>query len=1034
MYKEIKREKVAEFEAEVRKYWDDINLLKLTETTREGKPEFVWYEGPPTANGRPGIHHMISRALKDAPLKYRTMKGYHVVRKAGWDTHGLPVELEVEKVLGFNGKNQIEEYGIEEFNKRCRESVFKYESAWRDLTEKMGFLIDLDNAYFTLNNDYIETEWWILDKVFKEGLMYEGHKILPYCSRCGTGLASHEVALGYKEIKSQTVICKFKATDEDAYYLAWTTTPWTLAGNVALAVNPDETYVKIKSNGEIYYLAEALLNEVIQDEYEVLSKLKGKDLEYREYEQLMPFVKPDKKAFYIVNADYVTIGDGTGIVHTAPAFGEDDYNIALKYNLPVLQPVDESGLYTSTPWIGKSVLEEKVTIEILIWLSENQKLFSKQKVSHNYPHCWRCDTPLLYYAKPGWYIKMTAVKDKLVENNNTVKWFPSYVGEKRFGNWLENVNDWAISRSRYWGTPLNIWRCEKCGEITTVQSRKELVERAIENIDETIELHRPYIDDVHLTCSKCQGKMSRVSDVIDCWFDSGSMPFAQHHYPFENKDIFEKRFPANYIVEGVDQTRGWFYSLLAVSTLVTGKAPYKEVLVNDLILDKDGKKMSKSKGNTVDPFKLMDELGADALRWYMHYVSPAWLPTKFDVEALREISSKFFGTLKNVYTFFTLYANEDGLDVSEFNIPLSERPEIDKWIISKLNKLVKYVDEQFQVYDMTKITRTIYEFVVEDLSNWYIRRNRRRFWASELSDDKKAVYQTTMECLVTLSKLIAPLTPYMSEEMYRNLTGEKSVHLADYPVAKDSFISEYVEERMDLVRNIVKLGRAARENVRIKIRQPLKKIYVSGEHKNLISDLVDLIKEELNVKEVVFEENLSQYMNFVLKPNFRLLGPVLGKKMNLFTKELSSLDQNLWASKIKSGEKLVLELDGEKMSFDAEMIEVGINAKEGLTVEMENNLFAILDTEITEDLLLEGFAREFISRVQMTRKQIGLEMADRISIEYNSTDLVKKAVVSHLDYIKKETLCDLLENKENLNGETVKLNDEDAIINVSKLS
>ncbi len=1032
MYKEIKRENVAEFEAQIRDYWKEIDLLKLTETTREGRPYFVWYEGPPTANGRPGIHHMISRALKDAPLKYRTMKNYRVVRKAGWDTHGLPVELEVEKILGFNDKSQIEEYGIDKFNKKCRESVFTYESAWRELTEKMGFLIDLDNAYFTLDNNYIETEWWILDKVFKEGLIYEGHKILPYCSRCGTGLASHEVALGYKEITSQTVICKFKAKDEDAYFLAWTTTPWTLAANVALAVNANETYVKIKQNDEVYYLAKALLEKVVEGEYEVLDKLKGAELEYREFEQLMPFVEADKKAFYIVLGDYVTVDDGTGIVHTAPAFGEDDYNVARKYGLPVLQPVDEQSLYTATPWKGRSVLEERLTIDILIWLAENNKLFSKQKVKHNYPHCWRCDTPLLYYAKPGWYIEMTAVKDNLVANNNTVKWYPSYVGEKRFGHWLENVNDWAISRSRYWGTPLNIWRCD-CGHVRTVGSRKELVELAIEDIDESIELHRPYIDEVHITCEKCQGTMTRVTDVIDCWFDSGSMPYAQHHYPFENKELFEKRFPADYIVEGVDQTRGWFYSLIAVSTLVSNKAPYKEVLVNDLILDKDGKKMSKSRGNTVDPFKLLEELGADALRWYMHYVSPAWLPTKFDVSALREISSKFFGTLKNTYAFFTLYANTDGLDVSEFNIPLADRPEIDKWIISKLNKLIKYVDSQFKVYDMTKITRSIYEFVVEDLSNWYIRRNRRRFWASELTDDKKSVYQTTMECLVTLSKIIAPLTPYMSDEIYRNLTGEKSVHLAYYPEVDESAISEHIENRMDLVRNIVKLGRAARENVRIKIRQPLQKLYVSGEHKELISDLSDLIKEELNIKELIFENNLGQYMNFVLKPNFRALGPVLGKKMNAFSKALASLDQNEWATKLKAGDKLTLNVDGEEMTFEPEMVEVGINAKEGLTVEMENNLFTILDTDISEDLMLEGLSREFISRVQNIRKQIGLEMADRISIEYKSSEVVIKAVNKHLNYIKTETLCEELKVNAEVSGEDVKLNDETATIEVKKI-
>lgn len=1033
MYKDINRENVAEFEAGIRDYWEKIDLLGKTSSTREGRPTFVWYEGPPTANGRPGIHHVISRALKDAPMKYRTMKDYKVIRKAGWDTHGLPVELEVEKVLGFNDKTQIEEYGIAEFNQKCRDSVFTYESAWRDLTKRMGFLLDLNDAYFTLDNNYIETEWWILDKVFKEGLMYEGHKILPYCSRCGTGLASHEVALGYKPTTSQTVICRFKAIDEDAYYLAWTTTPWTLAANVALAVNPEQTYVKVKADdGKVYYLAEVLADKVIQGEYEVLETLKGRDLEYREYEQLMPFSTVDKKAFFITLADYVTVDDGTGIVHTAPAFGEEDYNTGTRYNLPVLQPVNEQSQYTDGPWKGRSVHEERLTIDILIWLGENDKLYSKQKVEHNYPHCWRCDTPLLYYAKPSWYIAMTKYREQLVANNNTVKWYPPYVGEKRFGNWLENVNDWAISRSRYWGTPLNVWRCE-CGHTTSIGSRKELVDKAIEDIDESIELHRPYIDDVHIPCEKCGKSMTRVPDVIDCWFDSGSMPYAQHHYPFENKKIFEERFPADYIIEGVDQTRGWFYSLMAVATLVSGQAPYKEVLVNDLILDKEGKKMSKSRGNTEDPFVLLNDPGADVLRWYMHYVSPAWLPTKFDAKAMREVGAKFFGTLKNTYTFFTLYANTDGLNVSDFDIPLENRPEIDKWIISRLNKLIEYVDEQYSVYDMTKVTRAIYDFVVEDLSNWYIRRNRRRFWASELSDDKKAVYQTTMECLLAISQLIAPVTPYMSDEIYRNLTGEESVHLSYFPVADSSKISDHIEKRMDLVRNIVKLGRAARENAKIKIRQPLSKIYVSGQHRELIHDLVDLIKEELNIKEVVFEDDLSQYMNFELRPNYRELGPVLGSKMNAFANALKQFDQNEWAAKLKAGEKLSVELDGENMEFGADMIDIKINAKEGLTVEMENNLFTILDADISEELKLEGFARELISRVQNMRKQAGLELTDKIAIKYDSSDEVKRAVVAHLEYIKSETLCESVENIVGLAGEKQKLNEEDCVLSIEKI-
>ncbi len=1032
MYKNLNRDNIKNFEKEIRDYWQEIDLLGQTMKTRENGKPFVWYEGPPTANGRPGIHHVLARALKDAPMKHRTMKGDYVVRKAGWDTHGLPVELEVEKTLGFNDKNQIEEYGIEKFCDECRKSVYKYENAWRELTDEMGFLIDLDDAYFTLHNSYIETEWWILNKVFNDGLMYEGHKILPYCTRCGTGLASHEVALGYKEITSDTVICKFKCKDEDAYYLAWTTTPWTLAANVALVVHPEIEYVKIKHEGELLYLAKALLEQVMEGkEYEVVDTLLGKKLEMREYEQLMPFAKPNKKAHYVILADFVTTTDGTGIVHTAPAFGEDDYNVAKKYGLPILQPVDEAGNYTTTPWEGRNVMEDRLAVDIMICLSEQGSLFHKQKMKHNYPHCWRCDTPLLYYAKRGWYIEMTKAKDRLVANNNTVKWFPDYVGEKRFGNWLENVNDWAVSRTRYWGTPLNLWRCE-CGNITSIASRKELVEKAIEDIDETIELHKPFIDDVHIKCEKCDKTMTRVPDVLDCWFDSGAMPYAQFHYPFENKELFEANFPADYIVEGVDQTRGWFYSLLAISTLVSDKAPYKQVLVNDLVLDKDGKKMSKSKGNTVDPFEIMQTFGADALRWYMYYVSPAWLPTKFDKDGMIDVSGKFFGTLLNIYNFFSLYANADNLNVSEFDIDYKDLDEIDKWLLSKLNKLIKYVDEQFEVFDMTKLTRAINEFVIEDFSNWYIRRNRRRFWASELTDNKKAVYQTTMECLEKVCRLIAPMVPYTSEAIYRNLTGDKSVHLAYYPEVNVEHIDDKIEERMDLIVTLVKLGRAAREDSKIKIRQPLGKIYVAGEYEYIISDLTGLIKEELNIKEVVFEKNLSKYMNFTLKPNFRALGPVLGKNMGEFSKKLAAVDQNEWAEKLKNGEKLSLEIAGEMKEFNAELIDIQINAKEGLSVVMENNVFVILDTELSEELISEGFAREFISKIQKIRKDSGLEMSDRIEIEYDSTDKVVNAVNEHIDYIKTETLCVDLKNSKGLNGDSIKINDEDSVIVIKK--
>ncbi|MFR3499535.1 MAG: isoleucine--tRNA ligase [Paraclostridium bifermentans] len=762
-FKSLVDSSVKEAEAKVSDYWNDINMLEKTLEKGKDDPSFVFYEGPPTANGNPGIHHVIARTLKDSVCRYKTMNGYQVKRKAGWDTHGLPVEIQVEKELGLSDKQQIEAYGLDKFNKKCRESVFTFEKQWRDMTERMAYEIDLDNPYITLDNNYIESVWWILDKFNKEGYVYEGHKILPYCPRCGTGLASHEVAQGYKEIKNNTVIAKFKRKDADEYFLAWTTTPWTLPSNVALTVGAEIDYIKVKQNDEIYYVAKALANKVLGEDYEVIEELKGKDLEFVEYEQLMPFVEADKKAFFVTLGDYVTTEDGTGIVHTAPAFGEDDYNLGRKYDLPVLQPVSEAGKFTTTPWEGKFVMEDGVDVEIIKWLHGENKLFSKEKVAHNYPHCWRCQTPLLYYAKPSWYIEMTKLKDQLIANNKTVEWYPGFVGEGRFGNWLENLNDWAISRSRYWGTPLNVWKCE-CGHKESVGSREELANKAIEDIDpKTIELHRPYVDDIHFKCDKCGGTMTRVTDVIDCWFDSGSMPFAQHHYPFENKENFDELFPADFICEGIDQTRGWFYSLLAISTFVTGKAPYKRVLVNDLVLDKEGKKMSKSRGNTVNPFELFDQYGADALRWYLLYVSPPWTPTRFDVDGLKEVQSKFLGTMKNVYNFFTLYANTDNINPSEFFVEYKDRPELDRWILSKFNNLKKEVEENLEIFELNKTVRMVQEFINEDLSNWYIRRSRRRFWATELTEDKKSVYNTTYEILTDICKLIAPFTPFIAE-------------------------------------------------------------------------------------------------------------------------------------------------------------------------------------------------------------------------------------------------------------------------------
>ncbi|NLY84863.1 MAG: isoleucine--tRNA ligase [Tissierellia bacterium] len=1030
-FNELSNEPVKIREQRISEYWKKIDLLNKSVATRENSKPYIFYEGPPTANGKPGIHHVMARTLKDLTCRYKTMKGYQVKRKAGWDTHGLPVEIEVEKKLNLKNKQDIEKYGIEEFNKQCRESVFQYEKLWREMTERMAYLIDLDNPYITLDNDYIESVWWILDKFFKEGLIYEGHKILPYCSRCGTGLASHEVAQGYEEIKTETVVAKFKLKDKDEYFLAWTTTPWTLPSNVSLTVNPEVDYVKVRQNDEVYYLAKELAEKVLGEDYEVLEEMKGKDLEYIEYEQLIPFVKVDGKAFFVTVADYVTTEDGTGIVHTAPAFGEDDYNTGMKYNLPVIQPVSEEGKFTETIWKDKFVMDADP--EIIQWLRQEGKLYKKERIAHNYPHCWRCKTPLLYYAKPSWYIEMTKLKDQLIKNNNEVNWYPSFVGEKRFGNWLENLNDWAISRSRYWGTPLPIWRCDDCGHVDSVGSRKELIERAIEDIDMDIELHRPYVDEVHLRCDKCNGTMTREKDVIDVWFDSGAMPFAQHHYPFEHKDDFHTLFPADFICEGIDQTRGWFYSLIAISTFVTGKSPYKNVLVNDLILDKDGKKMSKSRGNTVDPFELFDKFGADVLRWYLIYVSPPWTPTRFDVDGLREVESKFFRSIRNVYNFFSLYANTDGIDPRDFFIEYEDRPEIDRWILSKYNSLVKSANENMDVFELTKVVRDIQEFVIEDLSNWYIRRNRRRFWSTELDDDKKSVYNTTYEILVGVCKLVAPFVPFISEEIFQNLTDEESVHLAYYPEPNLELIDKELEEKMDLVRDLVTLGRASREAVKIKVRQPLKEVVIDGKYEEQIKDLVPLIEEELNVKNVVFEKDLSQYMNYSLKPNYKVAGPILGSKIKAFAKALNELDAREAVEKLESGETLILNLDGEDTEIVKDYVLVTITAKEGFDVAMENNLFVILDTTLTPDLINEGYAREFISKVQQMRKNNGYEVLDNINIYYDGSDEIKAAIDEFEEYIKSETLAKSIIRIKDDNLEKLDLNGQMTGIRLEKI-
>ena len=1028
-FKTLIEGKIGDREDAISQQWETMNLLQQTIDNRAGKQDFVFYEGPPTANGRPGIHHVLARTLKDTVCKYKVMDGYRVLRKGGWDTHGLPVEIEVEKQLGLSSKPEIEAYGIDKFNEKCKESVFNYESQWKEMSRKMGYFIDMEDPYITLDNNYIESVWWILDKFNKEGFLYEGHKIMPYCPRCGTGLASHEVAQGYQEIKSNTVVAAFKRKDADEYFLVWTTTPWTLAANVALAVHPDADYIKARSNDEVYICAKVLAPKLLGEDYEILEEMKGAALEYVEYEQLMPFVKPDKKAFFVTCADYVTTEDGTGIVHIAPAFGEDDYKVGRAYNLPVLQPVAEDGKYTDTPWKGQFVID--ADLDIIKWLKAEGKLFKKEKVLHNYPHCWRCKTPLLYYAKPSWYLEMTKIKDTLIENNNGVEWYPDFVGEKRFGNWLENLNDWAISRSRYWGTPLPVWRCDECGKLETVGSRKELVDRAIEEIDESIELHRPYVDDVHFTCPDCGKTMTRVKDVIDCWFDSGSMPFAQHHYPFENKELWEEQFPADFICEGIDQTRGWFYSLLAISSFVTGKAPYKKVLVNDLILDAEGQKMSKSKGNTVDPFEMFEEYGADALRWYLLYVSPAWTPTRFDVKGIKEVQSKFFNTLKNTYHFFALYANTDNIDPREFFVPYAKRPEIDAWILSKYNRLVKEVRAEMEVFDLTKAVKKIQNFVNEDLSNWYIRRNRRRFWGTELTEDKKAVYNTTWEVLEGVVRLCAPFAPYITEELYQKLTDGVSVHLADYPTVNEALIQDAIEEPMDLVRELVSLGRGAREEAQIKVRQPLSKIIVDGKYRETLGDLCVLIEEELNIKQVVFEDNLGDFMNYALKPDFKVAGPILGKNVKLLGKALASVEASEVVAKLEADGSFVIELDGESLELRKDFIDIRISAKEGFNVQMFNNKFIILDTSLDQDLLDEGCAREFVSRIQQLRKANGYEVMDRIDISYSSDEAMDRAIDIHADFIKTETLADTITVTAGV-GEMFNLNGHDTWIELAK--
>lgn len=1026
-FKSLSKENTYEVEQKILKEWQNVNILEKTIENRKNCKNFVFYDGPATANGMPGLHHMMAKFLKDSFCKYKTMQGYRVLRKVGWDTHGLPVELQVEKELGFTGKKDIEKYGIKEFNQKCKESVWKNESAFSDLTNKMGQFIDLEHPYVTYDNKYIETEWWILKKFFDEGLFYEGHKILPYCPRCGTGLASHEVAQGYKEDSVNTVIVPMKKKDEDVYFLVWTTTPWTLIANVALCVNPSEEYIKVESQGYKFILASKLADKVLGEDYKIIEKYMGSDLEYMEYEQLIPEINVEGKAFYVTNDTYVTMEDGTGIVHIAPAFGEDDSRVGMKYKLPYVNPVGEDGKYLVGPW--KDMLVFDADIEVIKYLKSNDKLFKKIKMVHNYPHCWRCDTPLIYYSKPSFYLEVTKLKDDIIKNNKTVNWHPAYVGEKRFANWLENLNDWAISRNRYWGTPLPLWRCS-CGHDEMIGSRAELKEKALCDIDcETIDLHRPYVDEIKIKCSECGKEMSRVTDVIDCWFDSGSMPYAQYHYPFENKELFESQFPADFISEGVDQTRGWFYTLMILGTFVMGKSPYKNVLVNDLLLDKFGKKMSKSKGNIVSPFKTIETYGADTIRFYLPYTSPVWTPIKFDEEGLKEIYSKYINTFKNTYSFFEMYANADNIDPREYNIDVEKRDITDKWLISKLNKLIKEVTSAYEEYDLTKVTKAIIVFLNDDLSNWYIRSNRRRFWESELTESKKAVYLTTYEVLLTLTKLTAPITPYISEEIYKCLTNKESVHLEDFPKYDDSLINESIEKQMDLIRDICSLGRFAREEAKIKVRQPISELILDSNDEKTIGNLQVIIKEELNVKNIIFIKDMDKYMEYIVKPNFREVGKLFGPKVNMFAETLKKLSHDE-ISKLKN-EEIEIVFDGSTIKVVPNMVDINVKVKEGYCSSNNGKTFVILNTELTDELILEGIARELIRKIQSMRKEMDLVITDRINVYYNGPEKLEETLLKYSDFIKNETLTRLITKDENLK-ECFDINDINVYLKIEK--
>ena len=1031
MYKKVPTDlKFVEREREVEKFWRDNHIFEKSIEDRKDAPTYMFYDGPPTANGKPHIGHALTRVIKDMIPRYRTMKGYKVPRKAGWDTHGLPVEIEVEKELGINGKEQIEKYGVAPFIEKCKESVWKYKSMWEQFSNVIGFWADMDDPYVTYHNSYIESEWWALKQIWDKGLLYKGFKVVPYCPRCGTPLSSHEVAQGYKDVKERSAIVRFKKKDEDVYFLAWTTTPWTLPSNVALCVNPDEEYSKVKQGDYTYILASALVETVLKDGYTVLETYKGKEFEGIEYEPLWGGLNVKGKAWFVVCDSYVTLTDGTGIVHIAPAFGEDDSRIGRNYNLPFVQLVDAQGNLTKeTKWEGVFVKDaDKLVLKDL---EENGKLFDAPVFEHSYPHCWRCNTPLIYYARESWYIKMTAVKEDIIRNNNTINWIPESLGKGRFGDWLENIQDWAVSRNRYWGTPLNVWICE-CGHMHSIGSIEELKSMS-KNCPEDIELHRPYIDAVTITCPECGKEMRRTPEVLDAWFDSGSMPFAQHHYPFENKEKFEAQYPADFISEAVDQTRGWFYSLLAISTLIFNRAPYKNVIVMGHVQDEDGQKMSKSKGNAVDPMDALNKFGADAIRWYFYVNSAPWLPNRFHDKAVEEGQRKFLGTLWNTYAFYVLYADIDSFDPTKYSLEYDKLSVMDKWILSKLNTLVKTVDDYLSNYKITETARALQSFT-DDMSNWYVRRCRERFWAKGMEQDKINAYMTLYTALITLSKISAPMIPFMTEEIYQNLvrsvdkSAPESIHLTDFPKVNEEFIDKDLEVSMDEVLDIVVLGRAARNSANIKNRQPIGNMYVKAE--NVLSPFyVEIIEDELNVKAVEFKDDVEEFVSYSFKPQLKTVGPKYGKLLNKIKEALSNLDGHNAMQELNTDGALNFDFDGEKVVLGREDLLIETAKNDNFVTEADNKVTVVLDIRLDDALLEEGFVRELISKIQTMRKEAGFEVVDHIVLSQSGNDRIAEIIKKNEAVIKNDTLADeiVYNNVEgytkdwNLNGEHTSL-------------